>query len=182
MNELSTSRVNEFKKLFEYGISKIVEACKIYVEEIDKGNKKQFQELCPDVHPSAWSKFENIGRGVMHPKLLCLDSVIERPLSKMPISVQTEAIESGVDVLVEGGNVLHVQVKNLTPLQSKQVFAKNYIRDTASQRAWIESKKTEDVIPVENIQSYEVKKNKVTIFKPTIFTRHDIVRILSEME
>ena len=43
MENVTVSAVEEFKQAISMGLSKISEACKIYVAEIQKGNKKEFQ-------------------------------------------------------------------------------------------------------------------------------------------
>jgi hypothetical protein len=85
----------------------------------------------------------------------------------------------------EGHSTLKVAIANLTPLQCKQVFAKDAIRSLPAQRAYIESQKTDNEIKnrVLNDEAiWKVTGRKVVFFKPCQMTARELAQIIAEIE
>ena len=80
---LATTAIKDFGELFTKGIKYLSRACRVYVKAIDENpeHKSDFEEAYPDISPSAWKKFEAVGRGALHIKLLTKHH--RRPMSTM---------------------------------------------------------------------------------------------------
>jgi hypothetical protein len=186
MSNVTVSAVEEFKQAMSQGLSKIYEACKIYVSEIQKGNKVQFQKSLPEIPEQAWIKFELIGRGQLHQRLLYGGGAAQSAVSVLPMSQQEDVINNGVELLLTNGETLNVSVENLTRLQIKQVFNSGNIRSIAAQRAWLESEKTHKSHPAINRDTHKVTKKGLEVFdidgNPFItFSRIELLAFLQQM-
>lgn len=175
------SAIEKFKSLVERGLKNIEDASKIYVQCLDEdpASAETFRSRCSMIPESAWSGFEAVGRGWYDYRLLLNGGPACRMLRRLPRSQQTSALDDGVEVLVQGGDILKVKVENLSPTQAKQVFAKDHIRSLGAQRAFIE----EQVAPKskEYKPTYTVRGNVLHVNAASKFTRQEITRILMEM-
>lgn len=134
------------------------------------------------------ARFEQLGRKQILPQLLVADYPAAKHVIKLPYSEQSRAVDAGVELLVmgdEGHSTLKVAIGNLTPLQCKQVFAKDAIRSLPAQRAYIESQKTDNEIKnrVFNDEAiWRVTGRKVVFFKPCQMTARELAQIIAEIE
>jgi hypothetical protein len=134
------------------------------------------------------ARFEQLGRKQILPQLLVADYPAAKHVIKLPYSEQSRAVDAGVELLVmgdEGHSTLKVAIGNLTPLQCKQVFAKDAIRSLPAQRAYIESQKTDNEIKnrVFNDEAiWKVTGRKVVFFKPCQMTARELAQIIAEIE
>jgi hypothetical protein len=185
---LTTNRAQEFVAAVQLGWESWMEAGRIVVEEIDKNpnfakevvvaSKGQFTV-------ETVRQFERIGRNELLPQLL-LD--YEKPgikrLVRCPIAVQEKYANSPVEVLVynEGKwDTLLVQTRNLTPVQTAQVFDVNEVRPVEAQRAWVESKKSKAVMKqpvVDGDPGYVIKNGTIIFTKPCSFSTDELLRII----
>lgn len=187
-NGIVKNRIAEFKELFSKGMNCMAEACRIYVEDIDRNPqfKQEYRRLLPQIGPAYWSRFESIGRKRMIPELLYLDSSTTMKLiGEFSLEEQEKIHKNGIDVLTVDGTTLKVAVKNLTPQQAKQVFTKTGVRDVPAQRAYIESLRTSEQIEKQRSflksDPYIIKKDYVEILKPGRISRDEIMNIAREM-
>jgi hypothetical protein len=134
------------------------------------------------------ARFEQLGRKQILPQLLVADYPAAKHVIKLPYSEQSRAVDEGIELLVmgdEGHSTLKVAISNLTPLQCKQVFAKDAIRSLPAQRAYIESQKTDNEIKgrVFNDEAiWKVSGRKVVFFKPCQMTARELAQIIAEIE
>lgn len=132
-------------QLIVQGIECWIEAGEIVAEYLSK-NPNSMGLLCETTGLSEdiIRRFEQIGRKEIYPKLLVNTSLGYRKLSACPYREQELYAESPVDLVVmgdKGPDILRVSVDHLTPEQAKQVFARNHVRSTAEQRAWLETER-----------------------------------------
>jgi hypothetical protein len=184
--QVQNSAIKEFGSLFLKGFECLLKACQLYVQTIDKDPDSVygFQEAYPDIPSSAWRRFEAVGRGSLHVKLLTNLTVGAKKLERCSFIEQSKYIENPVDVLLTDGDVLKVDIHNLQPSQVKQVFAKDHVRSKSEQKAYIESIKSNrslDTIRKARVQPYEIVKGKL-IVGDLSFTRSDLIKILALME
>lgn len=184
MADITIAAVEEFKQAWAQGIESIIAACDIYVETIDKDKnaKKQFMDAMPKINSSGWSLIENIGRGNTYHGLLFDQSSISDKLIRLPYSEQKSAYESGIEVLTDNGDVLKVNIENLTTEFTKQVFAKKHIRDIAAQKAYRESMKINIKLESEKPKElWTIKNKQLVTFGPCSFTRQQLLNILQDI-
>lgn len=186
---IQSTAVEEFGDLFLKGIEYLLKACQLYVKTIEDNPdvKSDFEETYPDISPSAWRRFEAVGRGSLHVKLLTNLTTGAKKLGRCSFTEQSKYVEEPIEVLLSGGDMLKVNIHNLQPDQVKQVFAPDHIRTRPEQRAYIESLKTTKAIETSRKEAaevsppYEIKRGKL-IVGGVIFTKSDLVRILVQLE
>jgi len=178
-------KICEFGKILYEGIEKMYEACKLYVEVLDADRTLQasFEEAYPGIPSAAWRRFEAVGRKRIHVKLVT--TVTCHQLERCSYEEQEQYVENPVGVLLSNGDVLKVEIKNLTLQQSRQVFSKDHVRGIPEQRAYLESLKTMEHINNTRKESspipYRVSRHRL-IVGGVSFSREDLFRILVEME
>jgi hypothetical protein len=179
----------KFKEAWSQGMTSLVAACVVFVETIDAipDGRKLFVEALPEIPHGMWNRFESVGRGHLHPKLFFETGASYGKLIQYPISEQKKAIERGVDVLSADGTTLIIQIKNLTPEQTKQVFDYNHVRSIPEQKAWIESCKSEELSaarrakrPKPITHRYDAKSKELVVLQPCTFSLREIVKMLRE--
>jgi hypothetical protein len=185
-NELIKSAIESFKECFENGISNIVKACNAYVNAIDSdpNASEEFKKAFPLISEGAWASFEAVGRKIIHHRLLFGDNPAFNKLKKLPYSQQEKAIEQGIEILVNGGDILKVKPENMTAFQRKQAFIDDRIRSIPEQKAYLESIKIMESKTVRVEMPYEIKGQKVVFpahDRPVEFTRQELARILAEI-
>jgi hypothetical protein len=178
--------VQEFGELFLKGAEYLLKACKVYVKTIDNdpASLGDFEEAYPDISSSAWRRFEAVGRGSLHVKLLTNMTTGAKKLEKCSYTEQTKYIEKPIEVLLVNGDTLKVDIHNLQPSQLKQVFASDHVRTTSEQKAYIESLKSgENIERVRKAKviPYSIVKGKLIVGEVS-FTKSDLLRILMQLE
>ena len=182
--------VGEIVSLITRGIECWSKAGEIVVKLIDD-HRMTIQEIAGNsefLTEDIITRFEQLGRKQILPQLLVADYPAAKHVIKLPYSEQSRAVDAGVELLVmgdEGHSTLKVAIGNLTPLQCKQVFAKDAIRSLPAQRAYIESQKTDNEIKnrVLNDEAiWKVSGRKVVFFKPCQMTARELAQIIAEIE
>jgi hypothetical protein len=182
--------VGEIVSLITRGIECWSKAGEIVVKLIDD-HRMTIQEIAGNsefLTEDIVARFEQLGRKQILPQLLVADYPAAKHVIKLPYSEQSRAVDDGVELLVmgdEGHSTLKVAIANLTPLQCKQVFAKDAIRSLPAQRAYIESQKTDNEIKnrVLNDEAiWKVTGRKVVFFKPCQMTARELAQIIAEIE
>ena len=182
--------VGEIVSLITRGIECWSKAGEIVVKLIDD-HRMTIQEIAGNsefLTEDIIARFEQLGRKQILPQLLVADYPAAKHVIKLPYSEQSRAVDAGVELLVvgdEGHSTLKVAIGNLTPLQCKQVFAKDAIRSLPAQRAYIESQKTDNEIKnrVFNDEAiWKVSGRKVVFFKPCQMTARELAQIIAEIE
>lgn len=189
MNELTKTNASKISTLIMAGIEAWLEAGRLLVETLDAG-----ATLCEIADESGVSKdilsrFEQIGRNSLYPKLLASTSAGARALSSCPYSEQKYYTENTMSVLVireDDTDVLQVKLDDLTPEQVKQVFNRGRIRDLAGQRAYLEDKLERDrmakVAEIEDGAGYVLKGRQVVFKKGCAMSKDDLIAILGRMK
>lgn len=134
--------VKKCSELLERGRDCVVEAAKIYCQQISSHEDLK-EQLCD----AGWNytmqrRLDAIGRDHCIPELLYMGGN-HKKLINCTIDEQRKYHAGAVEVLVDGGDILKVKIEDMTKLQVKQVFAKDHIRSISEQRAWQESGKIE---------------------------------------
>jgi len=182
-SSIAVESIVKFGELLKKGLECIKEACQIFVKTIDENPEslEKFKEKY-DLTETAWVRFEQVGRGLLHEKLLTDYSVGARKLKRLPFSQQAKYSAEPIPVLINGGDILKVQLANLTPAQCKQVFDEDHVRSPAEQRAYIETQKNMPFKEVTNVP-FIVKNSRLIIKEKDIaFTVKQLKKIISEME
>ena len=180
--------ISKFKNVFSGGIEKIVEAATIYVHALESGEltHDDFFEAVPGIPPTAWHGLEAVGRGWLDRRLLWGGGRAASYLKKLPPSDQTNAFDNGLKMLLKGGDAILVKPELMTRKQCEQIFAENHIRSLGEQRTYIETEETSQPIKTASEAasqlSYEIKKNRLIVREPLIFTPNEIKKILRIMQ
>jgi len=178
-------RLEQFSHHINEGINSWVKAGQILVELVEdsKETYQEIMDIMPELSYDVLSRFEQIGRKQLYPKLLLSGSTGLRKLATLPYSEQVKYYEEPIDVVVEvngGVDVLKVKAKDLTPVQVKQVFHNGTIRDHGAQRAHIRSRKHSGV-SVSDGNAYHVKGGTLVVDRPCKLTAKDLANILAQM-
>ena len=182
--EIIKDAIKEFGKFFNDGLESIKKACKIYVDAIDYDPTliDKFREEYPNITESAWVRFEQVGRGLLHESLLTDYSMGAKKLKNLPYSQQEKFSKNGIELLTKTNDILKVEVSSLTKEQVKQVFTNDHVRTLAEQRAYIESQETYNAKPVDDVP-YMIKNKKLFINQKGIFfTLQQLKDIIKDME
>jgi hypothetical protein len=134
------------------------------------------------------TRFEQLGRKQLIPRLLVADYPAARHLVRLPYSEQKRAVEKSIDLLLFDGkdtSVLKVSVENLTPAQCRQVFDGDEVRSTGAQRAWLEDKRaTQEIRDVLSSPGalYQVRGKRVVFKRPCELSAGQLAQIIAEIE
>ena len=180
--------INEFIQLFKEGVEAWVKAGQILVRLVDADphSYDYITQQCPALNSNILSRFEDMGRGRLHPNWLISNSHAASKIQRLPMTLQEQLLEQPVPMVVHtdnGTDILLVQAKNMTPNQVNQVFATGRIRTEGEQKAWLmeqESKKMKNVTPAMPAELYTIKGSKV-IINGVEFTRKQLAGILAQI-
>jgi hypothetical protein len=181
-NEI-TNYIEKFGEYLKEGLVYIRKACELYVKAIDVDPSiiDKFKEKY-DLTDTAWIRFEQVGRGLLHEKLLTDYSLGARKLKMLSFSEQARYSASPIEYLTKDNDVLKIQLCNLTRNQIKQVFADDHVRSIAEQRAFIECLKEDNIIPI-SLAPYYIKNAKLIVKEKDIsFSLTQLKKIIEDME
>ena len=171
------------------GIDAWAEAGKILVTLLDEdhmtldeiANQSESDFITPEV----LAQFERIGRGQVLPALLAAQYPAAPYLERLPMSLQVQATQTGVELLViHNGqtDTLSVAARHLTKKQCRQVFERNAIRSLAAQRAWLEDQAASTPQPiVRATAAWTVKGHEVLVNRPCALTKADLLTMLQQL-
>ena len=189
-NTLINHKSRQLAEAIQRGIDSWMEAGKLLVSMLDHEGMSLAQiadEADSDfITPEVLAQFERIGRGQVLPALLAAQYPAAKYLERLPMSLQTQSIRDGVELLiVKAGKTdsLNVAVKHLTQKQCKQVFDRNGIRSLAYQRAWLEEQNmnAERGTIKGTSNPWSVKGNEVIVSKPCILNKANILQMLQQL-
>jgi len=175
--------VDEFRKLLNNGLNSIRLACEYYVDAITKKPelKEVFIHEFPEFNAVSWYRFEQIGRGVLSPKLLHATNTTIKMLSTCSYSDQVKYLEKPVEFLTSTGDVLLLDVSAMISSQVRQVFNGKSVRTLAEQKVYIEiEKEKRSKKEIKNTREWFVRKDKLYVGK-VVFTKIELVEIMEEM-
>jgi len=189
MNELTKTKIDEFRTAFAAGINGIVKAGEIYVEaiDVDPAIADTFRAEFADCIPaSAWSQFEAVGRKWIHPKMI-MGGMTDRAkavhVKRLPYSTQERIFNrERFDLLTGDGTILKIDMLEATRDQVAQLCDGSAIRSIPAQKAWLEARKVKEAQTVKpEVMPYTIAGGKVLFRKGTELTRQEIKRLLQEM-
>ena len=175
---------SQFRDLMAFGLKNIVSACRIFVSEIDAGNRDAFIAALPEFPAAAWSRFEAIGRGTMHERLFYMPpGRAVNHIAALPCSEQKRIIENGVEYLTADNDTLIVKIENITPDIAAQVFLPDGgIRSLGAQRAWLESRKNRQAAPAAvDAPRVEIRGGKLVVNGPVTLGKKELLAYLQQM-
>ena len=175
--------ISRFRAAFIGGIENIVNAAEIYVAAIDENPKDAdaFQAAFEDCIPaSSWACFEAVGRRWMHPKLLLGGGKNGAKIKRLPYSVQ-ERIFSGekFDLLLPGGDVLRVDVREVDRAQADQLLDGDHVRTKSQQKAYLAAAAPASTDT--EVMPYTIHGGKVHFRRNVALDKAELRRILTEI-
>lgn len=180
--------IEQVLALIKQGVEAWVKAGKLVAQAVDEDPDfiDKVCAKCPDISPEVMLRFDQIGRNRLYPKLLLSDSPGVKKLFRLPYALQERYSEKPVELLIsenDSTKTLHVDVRNLTADQARQVFDKSGVRSVAAQRAWLESmKRSSPVVDAMADVAYVISGKRIILKKDASFTARELARILSEIE
>lgn len=187
MTKTQTDRISQFKALCQQGIDAWIEAGKIIVELVEDDPQvfDKIIEADPRMDAGILGRFEAMGRGVLHPHLLLNDSPGYTKLAQMPFSVQERYVEDHMELIVDtatGTDVLRVAVKDMTPAQARQAFARDRVRTPGEQKAWLVDQRSKKARPVgPNINPWVIKGGRVEFQAGATLSAGELATIITQI-
>jgi len=180
------AKLDEITNHIGAGLDAWSDAGEALVEYLDhcEGTYEEVMTEIPELSYDVLSRFEQIGRKQLYPKLLLSGSTGLRKLATLPYSEQVKYYEEPIDVVVEvngGVDILKVQAKDMTPVQVKQVFHNGTIRDHGAQRAHIRSRKHASTTTQAEGNAYHIKGGTLIIDRPCKLSAKDLANLLAQM-
>jgi hypothetical protein len=189
-NKIQKPLITEFIALITQGIECWNKAGEIIVQLLDEHDMtiSEIAETSEFLTEDILTRFEQLGRKQLIPRLLVADYPAARHLVRLPYSEQKRAVETSIDLLLFDGketSVLKVSVENLTPAQCRQVFDGDQVRSTGAQRAWLEDKRATQEIR-DALESpgalYQVRGKRVVFKRPCELSAGQLAQIIAEIE
>jgi hypothetical protein len=184
--------VVRFGKLLKSGTDALLEACRLYVEAIDEDIKLKavFFETYPEISDVAWRRFEDAGRGRLHPKLLVNYNYPARRLAACPYEQQVKYVDHPFEVLQDDGTTISVALSRLTAVQAVQVFNDKGVRTVAEQLVYKKAQKTPKASVKKSLKGkharirppYQLSKGKLIVNIKCAFTKSELLLIIMQLE
>ena len=189
---LTTKQIEEktqqFINLYKQGVEAWTQAGKIIVEVLDDypHAADEITKQCPQLTPSIIGIFERIGRGQLLPSLAVDSSPGIARLRELPMSSQKRYEIEPVPLVVEtasGTDILLVDVKNLTKLQARQVFANGRMRSEGEQKAFLieQTSKERRATKTTEIPAWRVRNGRVIFEKGATLTAGELATIITQI-
>ena len=140
----TTSKLARIIECIQAGIEAWKTAGELLVDLLDGG--ETLISLCdkinnPNFTPEVLGSFERIGRGQMHHRLMLASYPAARFISRLPYSLQEDAMDELQDLAVlSNGTIdtLKVATHDLSAAQCKQLFEDGGLRSIGAQRVYLE--------------------------------------------
>lgn len=182
ISEWDDDKIRQIRECLQRGQKEFALAGELVVEIIEKTGKS-LEDLSGalNIPMDILAKLERIGRKQLNPELWMADFAAASKMMRLPLSEQNRLMREPVEVFVmKDGNPdkMCLPVAVLTAPQVKQVFARNYVRPLAEQRAWIEAQ----VVPPSKETTkrdvpYEITRRHTVIIGGNEFTVAELLRI-----
>ena len=187
---IDKTKIEKLASLINDGIESWKAAGVIVVELLDGGmSLQEIADECPELNKDIISRFEQIGRNQVMPRLLIASFPAAKHIMKLPYSEQTRLMDGRVEVIVavtdKGVDTLNIATRDLTNEQCKQVFGKSAVRDIAGQRAWMESERRKtslNRVDLVHDMPYHIVGKHVVFRSSCKLSASDIIRILVQIE
>jgi len=173
--------IEEFGKLLDVGIDKIYDASCRYVAALDSDPDAydHFGRSRPDIPKSVWYALESVGRGMLDKRLLFGGGHAKNKLKRMPVSKQKQALDNGLEVLINGETLI-VKPDQMTAPQVGQVFGLDKVRTIAEQKNYVQRKREKDTTPPP--VQYEIVRKKLIVHEPMTLSLSELKGIMRNME
>lgn len=126
-------------------------------------------------------RLERLGRGQIHPRLVFSTTPGAEKLLTVPLSEQSRALESGVEVMEDDeATTRNIPIHELTPEQARQVFHRGQIRSLAEQRTYLRDRKKKRGIAAP-CEDFRVCSDHVITSRPGKWPKKLILQWLMEM-
>lgn len=183
----SNDKIDQFIALFKEGVDAWIKAGKILVKlvEDDPHTYDYIIQRCPTLNAGILGRFEQMGRGILHPQLLLTASPGFDKLRKLPLSMQERYLTESIPLIVHtdtGTDVLLVEAKNMTKEQANQVFAPGRIRTEGEQKAWLIQQRSNAAKPVgTNMSPWKIKNGRVEFLAGATLSAGELVTIMTQL-
>ena len=182
VSEKLKSIAKEIISIWSNAADDMYKGCLLYVKRLDEMPELKPYLVSQGVDPAHLRRFEEVGRGKLHPQLTFKSGSQYNRLARCPLSEQEKYISSPVPVLLPNGDILKVSVPDLTPDQSAQVFSHDHIRDIPAQKAYLKSEESCKTRKIQKASSpYKIFKDHLSINEPCNLTKSELIRILGDM-
>jgi hypothetical protein len=181
-------KIAQFIELYQQGMAAWIAAGKILVEMIDEDCYvyTYIIDQCPMLNASVLGKLEQVGRGILHPRMLLTNRPGMTALSRLPLSIQERFLEEPVVLMVDARagdyEPMSVYVRDMTQKQSQQVFACDRIRTPDEQLAWLAEERVriaKNVTP--KTVPFVIIGNRVQFLEGATLTASEITEILARL-
>jgi len=191
-NAVARNYIDEFRKAWQNGIDGLSQAAQVYVDAIDADSdiSKQLQDEFSDLPQGVWGQLEQLGRKMIHPKLLMgCGGRHATKIKKMPYSVQNRIFAGDTfPLLTKDNDTLMIDVRNATDEQVEQLFDRDHIRTLTEQKVLRVSETSNstksnggaDIAEPERLP-YIIKENRVIFRRDVTLTKQDVRNILAQM-
>lgn len=183
-------RLDEFGKNFNASLDSLKKACEIYAETIrmDFSTAVKFHERFEFISQVTWDKMNLVGNGVVDVQLLVLSDKIASKIAKLPADEQRRILEK--PFTIHKARIIHDPHKKCSTIKDNKIkklvkdmtdgeFARVFDPDmkVRTKEDQIKLKLTKTVpIPV-----YEVNGRLLQVNRKCVFTREQLVKIISDM-
>lgn len=188
------NKARAFVEAVNHGLQSFVQAGEIIVDLIDNDGleRETIVDLASKISGAPISldvvrTFEKVGRKNFRPELAIASYPAAAALRRLPYGEQGKLLSSGVEFLTAKGDIIILNVANITDLQKRQIFLPDGgVRGIAAQRAWVESEKTrlalaDGVKPISS-SPWTIRKGRVTFNEGVEMSRKDLMVLLTQME
>lgn len=185
--KLANNRIAEFIETYQKGVDAWVKAGEILVEMVEQDPDvfEKIVEKCPSINIGALYLFEQMGRKMLHPRLLLSDSPGYQKLATLPLSLQERYIDEPVPLVVEtenGTDILLVKAREMTAGQARQAFGNGRIRTEGEQKAWLIDRASKNAKPVgTNVAAWKIKAGRVEFQAGATLSAGELATIITQL-
>ena len=185
--KLQTAQITQFIEAYQYGVDAWVRAGEILVEMVEQDSDAfhKIVEKCPSINIGALYLFEQMGRKMLHPRLLLSDCPGYQKLATMPLSIQERYLDEPIPLVVEtdnGTDILLVKAREMTPGQARQVFRNGRIGTEGEQKAWLIDRASKSAKPVgTNISAWKIKAGRVEFQAGATLSAGELATIITQL-
>lgn len=174
-------KIQELRECLTRGRDAFAQAGNLVVAAIEEGGiSLDALHDQTEIPMDVLAQLERIGRKQLNPALLLSDFPAASKMMRLPLSEQDRLMKEPVELFVmkDGKpDKMNMPVAVLTAPQVKQVFARNYVRPLAEQRAWIETQVVPASKPTKRDVPYEITRRHTIIIGGNEFTVAELLRI-----
>lgn len=176
ITDTSEAKLREILSDLDAAASGIVAASKKYAEACDAD--PTFAGFCRDnapwVREQTWQALLSVGRDEADWRVAMGIAPHAGLLARLPVKTQTNVLDNGIDVPTGDGDVVRMQVCNMSASQAKRALAGGALRTPTEMAASARTVKRSAVAP----RRWSIRNGVLRVYEPCIITRDEIVAIL----